>query len=388
MPFYYNPGGGADKINISNELGISSRQNTGNVWPRNQTVHENYYKGSVLRNISTNNVKYININNNTLDSKAGNTSFKVDGNDVGNNLHAKIIIFQANRHSNSITHNFAGGYHNNYNNNDYHTYRYGNAASWWVNISNVYNHVAFVVQGAGGGGGYSNTSNGNGWSGGGGGGGAMVMSGKQAIANAWVNRTFYVEVGAGGRSGTHYKYAGNDIGPEGGGRSIVHYYFPGGNNTWGYYLLANGGSGAHSNHYSGAGGNYGGNGAWEGGAAGGGGANGAQGAGWVVSGGAGGGIVLVNNNGNAKSYHTTRYHYLGGYGGVNNNPGVPGGGTNTSNVDWNYHGGPVTFNAPNQNNTAGGGGAGAGGNNKGNGRPGKPGGPGADGYVAMFLYVS
>jgi hypothetical protein len=388
MPFYYNPGGGADRIDISNELGISSRQNTGGLWQRNKKVHENYYKGSVLRNIASNNVTYINIDNNTLDRKAGDTYFKVGGNDVGNNLHAKIIIFQANRHRNYITHNWASGYHTNYNGNDYHTYRYGNAAAWWVNISNVYNHVAFVVQAAGGGGGYSNTSNGNGWSGGGGGGGAMVMSGKQSIANHWRNRNFYVYVGAGGRSGTHHKYAGNDIGPESGGRSTVYYHFPAGNGYWNQYLSANGGSGAHSNHYSGAGGNYGGNGAWAGGATGGAGGNGAVGAGWVVSGGAGAGHNLAHSNGNAKSYHTLRYRYLGGYGGVNNQPGVPGGGTDNGNVDWNYHGGPVRFNAPNQNNTSGGGGAGAGGNNKGNGRPGKPGGPGADGYVAMFLYVS
>lgn len=382
MPFYYNPGGGVDKINISNELGISSRQNNGEVWSRNDLVHTNFYKGNLLRN----NDKY-NIDNNTLDKGAGNTYFKVGGYDVGKHLQAKVIIFQAARNQNSITHNFAGGYHNNYNNNDINTYRFSNAAAWWVNISNVYNHVAFVVQGAGGGGGFSSTSNNNGLSGGGGGGGAMAMSGKRAIANDWGNRNFYVEVGAGGRSGTHHKYAGNDIAPEKGGDSIVYYYdFPVGN--WNYYLLAGGGKGPSTNHNSGDGGNYGGTGAWGGGATGLSGSTGGTRAGHVVPGGTGGGHSVVNKNDDVKSYHTKLYNYLGGAGGENNQPGVPGGGINNVNVNWNLHGGPVTYNAPSQNNTAGGGGAGAAGNNNGNARPGKPGGPGADGYVAMFLYIS
>ena len=380
MPFYYNPGGGSNKIDIGAELSYGYRgENPDAHW--GQTVQfENYYKGDNLHKRTE-----YDVTNWSLDRAVGNTGFKVNGVDVGNSMTARVIIFQPPVHRNSITHNWDSGIWANYYNRSEN--KFSNTFEGWINIGNVYNRVAVVCQGAGGGGGYSNTSNGNGWGGGGGGGGAMTMSGIQNVTNHWVSRSFYVKAGAGGRSGTHWKYAGNDRAPQGGTGSTVYYYFPGG--SWDYYVHAGGGAAAYDNHYAGGGGSGSGNGAWGGWWGGGSGQSGDHGAAWAPYGGnAGGSHHHRTNNGNSHSWHTSQYNYRAGgphgYNGTNNWPGHVGGG-DRNNWNWNFHGGPVTFNR--EAGAAGGGGGGAGGNNKGNGRPGKPGGNGADGYVAMFLYL-
>lgn len=385
MPFNYNPGGGSDKFDLSNTLSYAKHQNNTTEWDRTP-IHQNVYKNQTFKRVSNSNSTNNAISsNNLLDRKTGTTGFKVNGTDVGNNLLGRTIIFHPNRHRNDITHNWVGVNRYNYYNDSGNTF--GNHKTFNINVGNQWNHAAFVVQGAGGGGSHSNTYNGNGNSGAGGGGGALSLTGIQSINNHFGGRNFQIEVGSGGRGGEHWKYVqdtARDWPAQRGQRSLVYYY-----NKGGYYLLANGGEGKDGNHWtaqnSNPGGTAGGNGSWGGNRSGDAGEQGYGGAQRSGAGGKGAGYYIDGNWNNGYSNFTYRNYmkYDGGPSNNNNMPGSPAGGG----WNWNYHGGPVTWNAPGWWQSAGGGGGGAAGNNAGNGRPGKGGGHGGDGYVAMFLYM-
>ena len=383
MPFYYQPGGSGTKHNLRNTAGYMNHYNWngGTKEGSNLDRYQNYFKGQPFKMSGWGN-NYLNLSNNTLDRPLGTTKYKINGTDVGNSLSGRLIIFHPNRDHNTITHNWTGPGWNvsryNYYTDNHMTF--GNARTVNINIGNQWNRAAFITQGGGGGGAHSNTYNGNGNAGAGGGGGGTSATGVQAI-NSFGGRNFNLHAGAGGRGGEHHKYVqdvARDWPSQAGGHSSM----------WcgNHYIQGNGGSGKdgwHWTHQNGvSGGNGQGNAVWGGNHHG---ESSEAGQGGAQRSGRGGyaGTHYVKNNGHWASHMTNRMNHNPGWSTNNNQPGLGAGG----NYNWNYHGGPVEWNAPNQYYSGGGGGGGAAGNNAGNGRPGKGGGHGGDGYVMMFLYM-
>jgi hypothetical protein len=382
MPFYYS-GGTTSKIDLRNEIATFERQGGYNDSKTRNNYYTSSFKGNFKDPDTFKRIDGMNVNNNTLDS-AITTGFKDDGVDIGNGMTAKVISFYPNKHRDTITFNEYGVDIDNYNNNA--AYTFGNDRNVNIPISEVYNQVAFIVQGAGGGGAFSNESNNAGWSGSGGGGGGFAATGK--LNTDFTGRNFNITVGSGGRGGVHWRYTLSSQGTamvdaQSGGLSRVNF------NEKSSYIIANGGGGGtainNTNADAGDGGNtVGTSGFLNFSRSGNKGEVGRIGAGYSTEGGNGGGQNR-GNSGSVNSIHFNNLFFGGGPGNsVNNQPG------DSALANYNRDGRNITWTRNVEENSAGGGGGGAGGNNSrniGSGRWGHPGGHGGDGQVIMFLYT-